>query len=96
MHTEVEALRGVNNISMRIEKLLDGAIAYYGADRAYVIEGDVELITDVNTYERCAPGVEPQRDTLKDMPPEGYVHWLEIFRKFEDVVIPDMEAIKDT
>lgn len=92
----VAALTGENNISKRIEMLLDGAIAFYNADRAYVVEGDAELITGVNTYERCAPGVEPQQDTLKDMPLEGYVHWLEIFRRFAEVAIPDMEAIGDT
>lgn len=96
LYTLVDALTGESNISRRIEMLLDGAIAYYGADRAYVIEGDAELITGVNTYERCAPGIEPQQDTLKDMPPEGYVHWLEVFRRFEEIAIPDMEAIKES
>jgi len=91
----VAALTGENNISRRIEMLLDSALTFYDADRAYIIEGDPELITGVNTHERCAPGIEFQQDTLKDMPPEVYLHWLGIFRRFEEIAIPDMETIKD-
>jgi len=86
----IAALTGENDISKRIEMLLDSALTFYDADRAYIIEGDPELITGVNTHERCAPGVEFQQDTLKDMPTEVYLHWLGIFRRFEEIAIPDM------
>jgi len=92
----IAALTGENDISKRIEMLLDSALTFYDADRAYIIEGDPELITGVNTHERCAPGIEFQQDTLKDMPTEVYLHWLGIFRRFEEIAIPDMEAIKDS
>ena len=91
----IEALTGESDISKRIEKLLDSAIAFYDSDRAYIIEGDTELITGVNTHERCAPGIESQQDTLKDMPTDVYLHWLGIFRRFEEITIPDMDAIKE-
>jgi len=91
----VEALTGETDISKRIEMLLDSAITFYDSDRAYIIEGDPELITGVNTHERCAQGVENQQDTLKDMPTDVYLHWLGIFRRFEEIAIPDMEAIKE-
>lgn len=89
-----KALTGERNITRRIEMLLDCAIAFYDSDRAYVIEGDTELVTGINTHERCAPGIVSQQDTLKDMPPDVYLHWLGIFRRFEDIAIPDMEAIR--
>ncbi len=91
----VEALNGDDDAARRIEKLLDSAIAFYDSDRAYVIEGDTELVAGINTHERCAAGIESQQDTLKDMTPDVYTHWLGIFQRFENVVIPDMEAIKD-
>lgn len=91
----LEALTGESDISKRIEKLLDSAIAFYDSDRAYIIEGDTELITGVNTHERCAHGIESQQDTMKDMPTDVYLHWLGIFRRFEEISIPDMEAIKE-
>ena len=90
----VKAMNDIEDNSVHINMLLDSAIAYYEADRAYVIEGDTELVTGVNTHERCAPSVESQNDTLKDMAPDVYTHWLHIFQDNKDVVIPDMEAIK--
>lgn len=39
--------------------------------------------------------MESQQDTLKDMPPDVYLHWLGIFHRFEEIAIPDMEAIKE-
>lgn len=90
----VNALTGVSDTNKRIEMLLDSAIAFYDSDRAYVIEGDTELVTGINTHERCAIGVESQQDTLKDMPPDVYTHWLGVFHRFENIVITDMEAVK--
>lgn len=96
LSTQVKALTGEKDISRRIESLLDAAISFYDSDRAYVIEGDRDLVTAVNTHERCAPGIESQQDTLKDMPPDVYLHWLGIFNRFEEIAIPDMEEIKET
>ena len=90
----VHALTGVSDTNKRIEMLLDSAIAFYDSDRAYVIEGDTELVTGINTHERCAIGIESQQDTLKDMPPDVYTHWLGVFHRFENIVITDMEAVK--
>ncbi len=89
----VEVLTGVSDINLRIDKLLDKAIAFYDSDRAYVIEGDTELVTGINTHERCAEGIESQQDTLKDMPPDVYTHWLGIFHRFENIVITDMRDV---
>ncbi len=91
----VGKLSGEKDCEKRIATLLDAAIEYFGSDRAYVIEGDTELVTAVNTHERCAPGVEFQQDTLKDMPVEAYMRWLDVFHHYEAVVIEDMETMKD-
>lgn len=80
----------------RIEMLLDAALEFFGADRAYVIEGDTELVTAVNTHERCAPGIAFQQDTLKDMPVEAYMRWLGVFQRNEAVVIEDMEDMRES
>ena len=80
----------------RIDTLLDAALDFFGSDRAYVIEGDTELVTAVNTHERCAPGIEFQQDTLKDMPVEAYMRWLDIFQHNEAVVIEDMENLRES
>ena len=92
----VSALSGEKDCAKRIDSLLDAALEYYEADRAYVIEGDTELVTAVNTHERCAPGAEYQQDTLKDMPVEAYLRWLDIFQHSKDVVIEDMETLRES
>ena len=79
----------------RIELLLDSAIEYYDADRAYVIEGDKELIIGINTYERCAPGMPHQQDTILEMPVEMLHRWVEIHNRHESTIIEDMEAIRE-
>lgn len=48
----LEALNGDGDAAKRIDKLLDSAIAFYDSDRAYVIEGDTELVAGINTHER--------------------------------------------
>ena len=47
-------LRNNTNPKEKIELALQGALMFYGADRAYVIEVDDELGIGVNTYECCA------------------------------------------
>ena len=51
-------LRNNTNPKEKIELALQGALMFYGADRAYVIEVDDELGIGVNTYECCAPGID--------------------------------------
>lgn len=43
-------LRNNTNPKEKIELALQGALMFYGADRAYVIEVDDELGIGVNTY----------------------------------------------
>ncbi len=61
-------LRNNTNPKEKIELALQGALMFYGADRAYVIEVDDELGIGVNTYECCAPGIAPEIDNLQFMP----------------------------
>lgn len=58
-------LRNNTNPKEKIELALQGALMFYGADRAYVIEVDDELGIGVNTYECCAPGIAPEIDNLQ-------------------------------
>ena len=69
-------LRNNTNPKEKIELALQGALMFYGADRAYVIEVDDELGIGVNTYEFCAPGIAPEIDNLQFMPFEMFPRWL--------------------
>ncbi len=65
------------------------------SDRVYIFEmmdnGNVK-----NTYEWCAMGVEPQKDLLQDVPFEVVSLWYDAFNRNENVVIKDLESIKET
>lgn len=79
----------------KVNVLLDGVVEFYKADRAYVIEGDLEPVGAINAYERTAEGKPFQRDTLKDFPASAYEHWVELFLKKEPIIIEDMETIRE-
>lgn len=91
-------LRGISaepDDAQKVNLLLDGVVEFYKADRAYVIEGDLEPICAVNAYERTAEGKPFQRDTLEDLPASAYARWAELFLKNETIIIKDMEEIHE-
>lgn len=69
---------------------------FYGAARASVVEADWDLKIGLLTYEWCAEGVEHQKDMLQYLAVEGFPRWCDFLSLNKPVVIPDMEAIKDT
>ena len=87
-------LRNNTNPKEKIELALQGALMFYGADRAYVIEVDDELGIGVNTYEFCAPGIAPEIDNLQFMPFEMFPRWLCSLKSDTPIIITDLERIK--
>ncbi len=65
------------------------------SERTYIFENR-ENDTVENTYEWCAEGVEPQQENLRDVPFEVVAIWYERFKCKENVIIPDVDAIKDS
>ncbi len=62
-------------------------------DRLYVLETDG--ITASNTFEWCAPGVEPEMETLQGLDYDGYLSgWEKYLKRSGDVVISDIEELK--
>lgn len=96
VETFIDALSKEPDSEKHIDLLLDAAIEFYKADRAYIIEGDFEPVCAINTHERVAPGMPYQQDTLKNLPTSSYVRWGELFLQQEPIVIEDMESIRDT
>ena len=87
-------LRNNTNPKEKIELALQGALMFYGADRAYVIEVDDELGIGVNTYECCAHGITPEIDNLQFMPFEMFPRWLCSLKSDTPIIITDLERIK--
>ena len=91
-----ERLRSLEDSEDIINGLLQGAAEFYGAARASVVEADWDLKIGLLTYEWCAEGVEHQKDMLQYLAVEGFPRWCDFLSLNRPVVIPDMEAIKDT
>jgi len=80
------------------DEILDRALAFMGTRflcaRSYIFEiGENERVS--NTYEWCAPGVEPQKDFLQDEPLEVIETWMQAFRQDKPLVLPDVEALRE-
>lgn len=65
------------------------------SERVYIFE-ESDKGTFNNTYEWCADNVVPQKENLQDVPFEVVSLWYQHFQKGENVIIEDVEVIKDT
>ena len=74
-----------------VDALLKELGEFYDADRAYVFEVLDGGKTN-NTYEYCAPGVEPQRENLQGLPIAMLDPWAEAFRRFGAFSMKELTA----
>ncbi len=81
------------------EESIEVLLEYLGqarkADRVYIFEENAKGTFD-NTYEWCARGVIPQKENLQDVPYEAVDLWYETFHRNENVIIKDLELIKES
>lgn len=97
-----------NDIILRISKILNGEDDYETAmnhalrelshvlhpDRLYILETDGETVS--NTFEWCAPGVQPEMDTLQHLEYQTYIGgWEKFLEKASSVIIEDIEVLRD-
>jgi len=64
------------------------------ADRIYIIEYDFALMVANNTYEWCAPGVEPQIDVLQGISVEEIPEWVTTHRSGNTVYVHDVRVLE--
>lgn len=69
---------------------------HIGADRIYIFEDCPKKNITKNTYEWCADGVKPEIDNLQNVPMELIGWWYDLFEQKKNVIIDDMEDIKET
>lgn len=70
---------------------------YTGAERVYVFDKiDDSHTAYSNTFEWCADGVVSQMELLRSVSADEMPCWIAIFEKGENIVIPDIEEIKNT
>ena len=63
----IRVLTTLPNTDEAIQRFLQELADHYRADRAYIIEYDLECRTLSNTYEWCAPGVSSEMDMLQGL-----------------------------
>lgn len=78
-----------------IEMLLEYIGKTLRSERAYIFEEKPGKIY-ANTYEWCADGIEPQKDNLQNLAVADTEIWLERFRKNENVIIKNLDDIKES
>lgn len=66
-----------------------------GADRIYIFEDSQNENITNNTYEWCMDGVKPEIDNLQELPTDVIKWWYDCFEKGENIIIHDMEEIKE-
>ena len=66
---------------------------FAGADRFYIFAYDFERNTSTNTYEWCAPGIEPQIQYLQDYSNEHIPDWVNTHRKGEIMHVDDVPGL---
>lgn len=91
-----QMLLNERNIHKAISNLLQSIGEFYQAGRAYLFELQDNGEYWDNTYEWCDEGVTPQIDFLQDVPISVTKRWMEVFCSGENVVIEDLDAIRET
>ena len=100
--TLLECIRILNreeNFPQAVGMVLENLGMMHQADRAYIFEYSVlkngGLIAN-NTYEWCSEGIFPQKEVLQNVPISYMSCWQKMFERREDVVIDNLESIRDS
>ena len=83
----------LGRVDAAIEASLGELGGFVEADRSYLFEYDFGRRICSNTHEWCAPGIDPQIQTLRAVPLETIPSWVERHRRGEAVAIPDVSAL---
>ena len=82
----------------RPEQSLEVLLAYLGehlkSGRVYIFEENADGTLD-NTFEWCGSGVVSQKEVLQKVPFEVVSLWYNTFQKNKNVIIQDLEAIRE-
>lgn len=78
-----------------LEVLLEKLGKVLNGERTYIFERN-ESGCDDNTYEWVADGVNPEKDSLQNVPPEVCASWYRNFSIGRHIVIENLENIRET
>jgi PAS domain S-box-containing protein len=78
------------SIDLIVEKSMGTMGEFIGVDRVYLFQFGVEGELMSNTHEWCREGVEPQKESLQDVPCESYPWWMGQLEQGEAIHIPNV------
>ena len=91
------ALRLINPPPHRIDQTIDEVLADIGefmaADRVYLFLHAADRRTLSNSHEWCAPGIEPQIDTLQEIPAAELPWWMARLGAHRTIHLPTLDAL---
>ena len=93
-----EGLRGAlleETPDQSLEVLLEHLGKALNGERTYIFEQN-EAGGDDNTYEWAVDGVEPEKESLQNVPPEVCASWYRKFSVGKHIVIESLEDIRET
>ena len=85
--------RPLESVEDAIQEALQSLAQFSQADRAYIFDYDFDRQTCRNTHEWCAPGIEPEIDTLQNVPLSQMPDWVEAHRAGRPIYIPKVLAM---
>lgn len=83
------------DVNMAINSSLQFLGEIFQGERAYIFEETPEKNYINNTYEWCKKGVNPEKDNLQMVPKQSVISWYEMFWVNENMIIKELEEIKD-
>ncbi|MBS1399840.1 MAG: diguanylate cyclase [Firmicutes bacterium] len=100
LETEKELLLCVQDLSSStlfidaMERSMRRLGGFLQCDRIYVFEFDGDRMS--NTHEWCAPGAEPVKATLQNLPRSMVRRWEILFSNNQNVIIHNLETLRET
>lgn len=100
MEALVDAYSKIASEEAAPDKSVNDILKYFGkalgGDRAYIFEKNA-IGRDDNTYEWTANDVEPEKDSLQNLPEEIFASWYEAFLQgYAALQVPDIEVLHKT
>ena len=86
----------ISEIPAALNHALKRIADFLSADRAYIFEIDLEENLMSNTYEWCRKGIQPEIETLQNIPCNHLPMWFDQFTRNEPLLIRSVNDLPET
>lgn len=94
--TRISRMKDIPELESDVQELFCIVGKTTGADRVFLFDENSDRPGVYgNTYEWCAGGVSAQKDELQTLTQDDMPYWTRTFLNGENIVIPDLEEVKD-